>query len=70
MASPRFLTPCTILYIINIPGGRDEPVWLTEKCSKAKQTVKLWPLPAGENRGKHEMPHSFATPKNVQKLVL
>lgn len=24
MASLRFLTPCSILYIINIPGGKDK----------------------------------------------
>lgn len=71
MASPRFLTPGTIVYIINIPGGKDKSQFdLQNKCSKAKQMIQPCPLPTGENRRQKGDAMFLSHPKNIKELIL
>lgn len=69
MASSRFLTPGTIVYIINIFGGKDKSQFgLQNKCSKAKQMIQTCPLPAGENRRQKGDAMLLCHPKNLNPL--
>lgn len=69
MASPRFLTPGTIIYISNIPGGKNTSQFgFQNKCSKAKQMIQPCPLPAGENRRQKEDTMLLCHPQNLNLL--
>lgn len=66
----RFLTSCTILFIINIPDGRDKSQFgLQNKCSKANDSI-LPLLCRSERKAKMRSYAPLLPPRNLKKLVL